>query len=94
MQNTNRSQITIYLLMISLINKNLQAKQFKQLIFLSLLLIPWVFAKSQVTIGALQKPEKGMLLQLKTKEPQAGDNTTTDDKGRGLGLPRVELINT
>lgn len=81
--------------MISLINKNLQAKQ---LIFLLLLfLIPWTFVKSQVTIGSLIPPAKASLLELKNQENQnpastIDANNISSTQG-GLGLPRVALVN-
>ncbi|MDR2955530.1 MAG: hypothetical protein LBV43_10645 [Prevotella sp.] len=50
---------------------------------------------SQVSAGSVQPPEKGFVLQIKNKEPNlsAGDNSTVDANGGGLGLSRVFLKN-
>lgn len=64
--------------------------------FYFLLLTPWCFAKSQVTIGSLAPPAKGSLLELKTQEAISpispiDVSNITSTKG-GLGSPRVHLV--
>jgi len=66
------------------------------IVFYFLLLSPWCFTKSQVTIGSLNAPVKGSLLELKTQEaispvsPSDVSNITSEQGG--LGLPRVYLV--
>lgn len=61
------------------------------IIIFFILFIPALFA--QVTIGSGIPPEKAALLDLKTKEATTDGSATTDEKGGGLLLPRVELNN-
>lgn len=56
-----------------------------------ILFIPASFA--QVTIGSGIPPEMAALLDMKTKEAVTDGSATTDEKGGGLLLPRVELNN-
>jgi hypothetical protein len=60
-------------------------------IALAVLVITNLNVNAQVTIGSLDEPEKGMLLELKNKVATA-DNETVDANGGGLGLPRIKLI--
>jgi len=48
---------------------------------------------AQVTIGSNVEPQKGALLQLKTKDVGSQTSVTTDKDGGGLLLPRIELKN-
>jgi hypothetical protein len=56
-------------------------------------------ADAQVTVGSNFPPDKGALLQLKTREANNptsvtdANNITVDANGGGLGLPRVRLEN-
>jgi hypothetical protein len=70
----------------------------KTTIVFAVLIITSLNVKAQVTIGSLNEPQKGILLELKTVEvtnPTSltdPDNETVDATGGGLGLPRVRLI--
>ncbi|MDR0866457.1 MAG: hypothetical protein LBO74_16225 [Candidatus Symbiothrix sp.] len=48
---------------------------------------------AQITVGSLETPEKGMLLELKSQKADAKNVTVANGKGGGLGFPRVELVN-
>jgi hypothetical protein len=74
----------------------------KQIVVMLLFMAVWsnYEAKAQVTIGSLNSPAKGALLELKNLEPSSGitsvtdeGNITVDKNGGGLGLPRVQLKN-
>jgi hypothetical protein len=64
----------------------------KTAIVFAILAITSLNVKAQVTIGSAGAPEKGMLLQLKTKEATSSDNQTVDETGGGIGFPRVNLV--
>jgi hypothetical protein len=64
----------------------------KTTIVFSILVITSLNVKAQVTIGSAGAPEKGMLLQLKTKTADATTNETVDETGGGIGFPRVNLV--
>jgi hypothetical protein len=73
-------------------------KIFKAIIAFALLAITTLNVNAQVTIGSDNEPEKAMLLQLKTREPNNPQSATdpenvtvNDASGGGLGLPRVIL---
>ncbi|MDR2951030.1 MAG: hypothetical protein LBV71_17730 [Prevotella sp.] len=56
-------------------------------------------AHAQVTVGSNNPPAKAALLEIKNIEPNDpasptdANNITVNDKGGGLGLPRVKLVN-
>jgi hypothetical protein len=64
---------------------------------LTVLVLTGLNVKAQVTIGSSEDPQKGVLLELKTKEaknPQLvtdDENVTVDATGGGLLFPRVKL---
>lgn len=62
-----------------------------KLIVLSIAITGLGTAYGQVTVGAEIDPVKAALLEIKTQAPDA--NNVTSTKG-GLGLPRVELVET
>lgn len=66
----------------------------KYTIFTLLLLLSAAALQAQVSIGSLENPESGMLLQIKSKEvtSPSTDNTTVDANGGGILLPRVQLV--
>jgi hypothetical protein len=70
----------------------------KTIMVFAILIIAGLNVKAQVTIGSLTEPQKGELLELKTKNAQnpgsVSDpkNETVDANGGGLGLPRVRLV--
>jgi hypothetical protein len=65
----------------------------KKIILISLfLLISMPIIKSQVTIGSLNEPVKAALLDLKTKNADNDNVTVEANKGGGLVLPRVKLV--
>lgn len=70
--------------------------QCKLILSLFLSFAPITFVKGQVTIGSLNAPTKGSLLELKTQEaispvsPTDASNITSEQGG--LGLPRVHLV--
>jgi hypothetical protein len=65
---------------------------------MAVLVVSGLNAKAQVTIGSLNDPQKGVLLELKTQEaknPQSvtdDENVTVDATGGGLLFPRVKLV--
>jgi hypothetical protein len=48
---------------------------------------------AQVTIGSGLEPQKGALLDVKSKDAAAPGGETTDTNGGGILMPRVELVN-
>jgi hypothetical protein len=65
----------------------------KKIILISLVLfISMPILKSQVTIGSLTEPAKAALLDLKTKNADNDNVTVEANKGGGLVLPRVKLV--
>jgi len=69
-------------------------KIMKYVIPLALFLTLTLSISAQVTIGSGNPPEEGALLDLKTLNVNDADpqDITTDDKGGGLLLPRVQLL--
>lgn len=58
-------------------------------IIFSLVLFASLRASAQITIGMLEEPVQGALLDLKT---QTSDVTTNANSNKGLALPRVNLV--
>jgi hypothetical protein len=75
----------------------MKINQLKATIVLAALILTCLNAKAQVTIGSQDNPQKGVLLELKTKEANNpkkvtdDENVTVDRTGGGLLLPRVKL---
>jgi hypothetical protein len=68
--------------------------QIKKIILISLILFSSTpILKSQVTIGSYSNPVSGALLDLKTKDADTENVTVDANKGGGLILPRVKLVN-
>jgi hypothetical protein len=69
-------------------------KMKKFMLFGLILFISTPILKSQVTIGSTNDPVKGALLDLKTKDADAGTNETVEgNQNGGVVLPRVKLVN-
>jgi hypothetical protein len=73
-----------------IVKKNLIAGN--KFMFVSLIMLCFLYPKlsAQVTIGTFIEPEKAALLDIKDKDADRNNETTS--KG-GLGLPRVRLVN-
>jgi hypothetical protein len=76
-------------------------KIYTAIIAFAILAIITLDANAQVTIGSNNQPQKGVLLELKTKDSDVtnlnvvtdDENETVDENGGGLVLPRVKLQN-
>ncbi|MDR0863783.1 MAG: hypothetical protein LBO74_02470 [Candidatus Symbiothrix sp.] len=70
----------------------------KTAIVMIVLAVTGLNVNAQVTIGSLNDPLKGVLLELKTKDAQNPNlvtddaNATVDETGGGLLFPRVKLV--
>jgi hypothetical protein len=69
----------------------------KAIIVMAVLALTALNIKAQVSMGSLNEPQKGVLLELKTKEANNpvlvtdAENETVDANGGGLLFPRVKL---
>ncbi|MDR3340972.1 MAG: hypothetical protein LBT25_12960 [Candidatus Symbiothrix sp.] len=72
-----------------IVKKNLIAGN--KFMFVSVIMLCFLCAKlsAQITIGTLIEPEKAALLELKDKDADSNNETTSSG---GLGLPRVRLV--
>jgi hypothetical protein len=77
----------------------MNTKNLKTAIVMTVLVLTGLNVNAQVTIGSFNDPQKGVLLELKTKEANNpnkvtdDENVTVDATGGGLLFPRVKLVN-